>query len=149
MRGEKGVARLFSDGKWGFCYPFRYIFRIVDGKVGGGIGEESGTNANTAKNGSAEAIKNGGKGTGKIAGEGVKVLFSVPKKNHKRAVARNLLKRRTREAYRLNKAALYCKAAGTGRMVELAIIYSSKEIHDYKTINNGVRRILGEIMERL
>jgi len=33
----------------------------------------------------------------------IKVAFSVPKRNHKKAVTRNLLKRRIREAYRLNK----------------------------------------------
>ena len=34
------------------------------------------------------------------------VLISVPKRHHKRAVERNLLKRRMREAYCLNKQAL-------------------------------------------
>ena len=34
----------------------------------------------------------------------VRLLFSVPKRYHKRANKRNLLKRRMREAYRLNKA---------------------------------------------
>ena len=35
------------------------------------------------------------------------VAFSVPKKVFKSAVTRNLIKRRTREAYRKNKAILY------------------------------------------
>ena len=34
---------------------------------------------------------------------GIRVMVSVPKKHFKRAVKRNLLKRRIREAYRLNK----------------------------------------------
>ncbi len=36
--------------------------------------------------------------------QSVEVLFSVPKKFHKRANKRNLLRRRTKEAYRLQKA---------------------------------------------
>ena len=34
------------------------------------------------------------------------ILISIPKKRFKRAVKRNLLRRRTREAYRLNKNSL-------------------------------------------
>lgn len=82
-------------------------------------------------------------------GSQAKVLVSVPKKNFKRAVARNLLKRRTREAYRLGKSALCSKASKTGKTVELALIYSAGEIHDYKTINNGVKRVLAQVLERL
>ncbi len=80
---------------------------------------------------------------------GIRTLFSVPKRNFKRAVRRNLLRRRMREAYRLNKAALCDKAAAAGKSVELALIYSSKEIHDFKTIEHGIKRILAEVGEHL
>lgn len=62
------------------------------------------------------------------------VLFSVPKKFHKRANKRNLLRRRTKEAYRLQKLLLH-----NGRPVnlDLALIYSSKEELSYKTISNA------------
>lgn len=82
-------------------------------------------------------------------GSGVKVLFSVPKRNFKRAVKRNLLRRRMREAYRLNKVSLSGAAATKDKQLELAIIYSAKELHDFKTIHNGIGRILGQIVERL
>jgi ribonuclease P protein component len=80
---------------------------------------------------------------------GVRALFSVPKRNFKRAVRRNLLRRRMREAYRLNKTALCDKAAAAGKSVELALVYSSKEIHDFKTIEHGIKRILAEVGEHL
>jgi ribonuclease P protein component len=37
----------------------------------------------------------------------VRALFVVPKKKHKRANKRNIIKRRMREVYRLNKSLLY------------------------------------------
>ena len=77
----------------------------------------------------------------------VEVLFSVPKRFHKRANRRNLLRRRTKEAYRLHK-----QLVGTGGRalnVDLALIYSSKEVHSYKTVERAVRRILEAIDARL
>lgn len=78
----------------------------------------------------------------------VEVLFSVPKRNHKRANKRNLLRRRTKEAYRLNKSSLWSVTTERGVEVDMALVYSSKEVLPYKTIENAVRRILDEVVER-
>lgn len=77
----------------------------------------------------------------------VEVLFSVPKKFHKRANKRNLLRRRTKEAYRLRKQQLYNAAGSTN--IDLGLIYSTKEVLPYKTIENALRKILEQIAERL
>ena len=76
----------------------------------------------------------------------VEVLFTVPKKFHKRANRRNLLRRRTKEAYRLQKQIV---RNGATVNLDLALIYSSKEVLPYKVISNAVRKILEHVAERL
>ncbi len=77
----------------------------------------------------------------------VEVLFSTPKKFHKRANRRNLLRRRTKEAYRLQKQVLTLHIGE--RNVDLALIYSSQEVLSSKRIEHAVRRILETIASRL
>ena len=68
------------------------------------------------------------------------ILFSTPKKFLKRANKRNKVRRRMREAYRLNKELLL--SSSDPRMLQVALIYSSKEVIDYKTIENATKKIL-------
>ena len=72
----------------------------------------------------------------------VEVLFSVPKKFQKRANKRNLQRRRMKEAYRLNKE-------GNPVALDLALIYSSKELTPYRVIEHAVQKIMEQIMARL
>ena len=77
----------------------------------------------------------------------VRVLFSVPKRYHKRANKRNLLRRRTKESYRLQKELLTLRVGE--RNLDLALIYSAREVLPSKKISHAVRRILESIAERL
>lgn len=77
----------------------------------------------------------------------VEVLFSVPKKFHKRANKRNILRRRAKEAYRLQKQLVHGTHHSSN--LDLALIYSSKEVLPYKTITNAIRKILDSVAERL
>ena len=78
----------------------------------------------------------------------VEVLFSVPKRYHKRANKRNILRRRTKEAYRLNKTPLASFVEDKGYGVDIALVYSSKEVLPYKNIENAICKILNEVCER-
>jgi ribonuclease P protein component len=78
-----------------------------------------------------------------------KVLISVPKRNHKRAVARNLIKRLFRESYRLNKNLLYSKLNDSDKKLNIAFVYISKDKLDYKIIEKSVVDLLNRIINNL
>lgn len=86
--------------------------------------------------------------TEQSASPSVEVLFSVPKRYHKRANKRNILRRRTKEAYRLNKSSLAAIAQEKGLALDIALIYSTKERLPYKTIEYAICKILAEIGSR-
>lgn len=79
------------------------------------------------------------------AAAGIAFLISVPKRNHKRANKRNLQKRRTREAFRTQKQALKAAASAKGLRVSIALVYSTKDILEYKTIEDAVGKIIGRL----
>jgi ribonuclease P protein component len=72
------------------------------------------------------------------------VAFSVSKKGFKLAVSRNLIKRRTREAYRKNKALLYNFLKASDIKIVFTMIFRDKSIPDYKTIETSVKEMINK-----
>ena len=69
----------------------------------------------------------------------------VSTKNFKRAVDRNRIKRLVREAYRLQKSDLQKKLIEKQAKMNVFIIYTGKELPEYKDVYNKVKLILNKL----
>ena len=74
------------------------------------------------------------------------VLISVSKKRYKHATDRNLVKRRIREAYRLNKQQfLYQQLDEAGKRMIFSISYIGKEIVPYELMAKKMLKFLQQL----
>ena len=152
LSGKKSIATLLADGKWGSYGHFRYCWLAAAPSQEGccstppaqepaapGVSAvhsataTHGLTQKTSVNGTDDqAAASGSERPGRI-------LISVPKRFFKRAVKRNLLKRRIREAYRVRKLA----------GVDVLFQYNSTEIADFATVSAEVAAILSHICKGL
>lgn len=73
-------------------------------------------------------------------------LITIPKKKIRHAVDRVLLRRRTREAYRLwRRTLLHPALQQSGLSVDIALIYLDKEMADYALIESRVKQLLTRV----
>lgn len=80
----------------------------------------------------------------------VQVVINVAKKRYKRAVDRNLIKRRTREAYRLQKELLLYSGLGARKellLLSLQFIGKEKYAYDFfeKKIAVALKKLISQI----
>lgn len=120
------INALLGAGKWVNAGVLKVCW-AVSGAAGACEGAAAGAE------GVAEGVAEGGARAEGVAEGGCRIMISVPKRNFKRAVARNLLKRRIREAYRLNKEAF------TGLGLDMLICYKSRNIHPFADIQRDLK----------
>jgi ribonuclease P protein component len=78
------------------------------------------------------------------------VVFGVPKKRYKHAVDRNLIKRRTREAYRLHKQQfLYDYLISSNKHLALSLVYVGTTIADYDFIEKKMLKLFVQLCEQM
>ncbi len=71
------------------------------------------------------------------------MTVSVSKRLFKKAVIRNLIKRRTKEAYRLHNKSIYCDSQFNQiKKIQIIFVFISKEILPYADIEKSVVQIL-------
>lgn len=117
LTGKTTIDILFSSGKSFFCYPYRIAYRVLD-----------------EKEASYQDFP-------------CRVLINVPKRLHKTAVTRNLLKRRIKEAYRLDKEPFYTQVGA--HKIQLAVLYSSKDVLDYDVLAPKLQQAILQLCKKI
>ena len=79
----------------------------------------------------------------------IKSIIVVPKKQLKLAADRNIVRRRMKEAYRLNKTEIEHFLADRNKKLNIAIIYQNEKILSYKVIEEKIKLILGRLREAI
>lgn len=77
------------------------------------------------------------RGTGEEKG---RILVSVPKRFFKRAVKRNLLKRRVRESWRIQKTLLAVEGGA-----DILILYNTQDILPFEQVKEAVADIITQV----
>ncbi len=87
--------------------------------------------------------------TGNSARVSSAILVSIPKKRFKRAVKRNKLRRRIKEAFRLNKSLLNAPLEATGKTIDMAVIYLDKEVQPYAFLEKRMKEMLQKLAGKI
>ena len=78
-----------------------------------------------------------------------KTMIIVPKKKVKLANKRNELKRKIKEAYRLQKHDLEFVLKQNNKQLNLAIIYQAQEIYNYNVLAKKINVVLKRLRDSL
>ncbi len=83
-----------------------------------------------------------GQNNDRATGEPVQFLISVPKKRLRHAVDRVTMRRRIREAYRLNRH----QNEPTSAPIDIAFVYISDNLEPYSRVEKSMQKLLQKIL---
>ena len=160
LHGKLKISALLSKGRWGFTPGLKYCFlkspdpiKVENDVVQREARRDSAPSAERREGSGEYGPQCPRGGCHEVTGGRMvenydvvrfspnNIIVSVPKRLFKRAVKRNLLKRRLREAYRTQKGLLPPEG------YSILFLYNTKEVLDYAAVREQVGAILQKIAE--
>ena len=78
-----------------------------------------------------------------------RIVVSIPKKRFKRAVKRNLLRRRIKESYRLRKGGFYKELDHLNTKVNFVVIYTGDTVLNYHELDRKISSLLLRFLKEI
>jgi len=167
LKSRKRIERVFKEGKSFALFPYRVYFLLeapsagtsVAGVSGGASidGTSSGAPVNGTSGGafmsgtSGGAFMSGASGgpSGGISRGPLQAGFGASRRNFKKAVDRNRIKRLSREAYRLQKEPLLRQLREKGLSMAVFFIYTGRELPEYPTVTEKIGVALHKLIKEI
>ena len=153
LKSEKIITQLFrkGNGQSFACYPLRLVYMEIPLTIRPlsilPISDAADVKINDLTTSSHSETKE--KSMPELSP--IEFALSVPKKSFKRAVDRNVLRRRIREAYRLHKIELYKYLKNNVLCAEkrfaFMVLYTAKEEMPYAEIERGIKKMIRKFKE--
>lgn len=143
LKSYKRIRILFAQGQKFKVFPLVVYFLLRAEEVGTASEKHAVEDLNLP-------VKNSGDDERLLNVDGILQMgVSVGKRHFKRAVDRNLLKRRIREAYRKQKHELKEALIASGISMDIFFVYSNARISDYAEIESAMRQGLTLLQEKV
>lgn len=173
LKSRKRIERVFKEGRSFALFPYRVYFLLEEvrvrpasgvsgaevrggadrGEVGGDKGRgEVGDKADRGETGSKAGRRevHSGETTDGAAVQGpLHAGFGASKRNFKRAVDRNRIKRLSREGYRLQKEPLLRRLEEKGLSMAVFFIYTGRDLPDYPTVTEKIGVALHKLIKEI
>jgi len=147
LKSYKRIRILFAQGQKFKVFPLVVYFLLRDEEAEGRLREVEGGSERLRE---VEELNLPAEGRGVDAVEGVLQMgVSVGKRHFKRAVDRNLLKRRIREAYRKQKHDVKETLTALGISMDIFFVYSNARISDYAEIETAMTNGLSLLKDKI
>jgi ribonuclease P protein component len=156
LKSYKRIRILFAQGQKFKVFPLVVYFLLRDEEAEGRLREVEGGSERLREVEEVEGIEElslptivGKPDEGREVEGILQMGVSVGKRHFKRAVDRNLLKRRIREAYRKQKHELKETLTALGISMDIFFVYSNARISDYAEIETAMTNGLSLLKDKI
>ena len=136
LKSRKQIQHLFTGGKSFFVHPFKVLWDFT-----------SNTGGKTAGQSTIEIITEPGVLPRQKQPVAVQAGVTVSKRNFKKAVTRNQVKRLVREVYRLNKQDLVTTTKGKQKSLSLFFVFIDKSVPTFELLEDKMKSCLKKLQK--